>query len=369
MTDCVLRQNSVDANGGAIVNGHQLALEDCLIEDNRAGQVGGGVYSAGYTFAGLLTIRDSVIRDNLSTGGGGLYVADTDAVLENVSFIHNAAFGTPTSNSYGGALSIKSSNLTFNVEIQDSVFADNYSEASGGAIFSSNSFEAINSEFRNNRAAQRGGAIFTQLKAPRLSDTLFYGNWAGYEGGAIFQNFIDIALDNSALFNNEAVRSGGGMFVNGGEAVVENVTFSGNIASQSGGALYLRDGFFGNFLTFANNQAPEGSMVTFDDGHLSLGSTAIGAHSGSLCFQPDGTFTTLGHNVISSSAGCTFSPLATDLVNVDPQLGPLADNGGPVVTLSHTLNAGSPAIDAGDPASCPSVDQRSVVSVMDVMPT
>ena len=39
-----------------------------------------------------------------------------------------------------------------------------------------------------------------------------------------------------------------------------------------------------------------------------------------------------------------------------PLLGPLADNGGPTNTMA--LPAGSPAIDAADPALAPAADQR-----------
>ena len=41
---------------------------------------------------------------------------------------------------------------------------------------------------------------------------------------------------------------------------------------------------------------------------------------------------------------------------IDPNLGPLANNGGPTKTLA--LLAGSPAIDHGDNASLPPTDQR-----------
>jgi hypothetical protein len=40
----------------------------------------------------------------------------------------------------------------------------------------------------------------------------------------------------------------------------------------------------------------------------------------------------------------------------DPKLGPLADNGGP--TLTVTLLTGSPAIDGGDTSLAPATDQR-----------
>ncbi len=44
------------------------------------------------------------------------------------------------------------------------------------------------------------------------------------------------------------------------------------------------------------------------------------------------------------------------VTDVDPMLGPLADNGGPTWTMA--LLPGSPAIDAGDNADAPEFDQR-----------
>ena len=61
-----------------------------------------------------------------------------------------------------------------------------------------------------------------------------------------------------------------------------------------------------------------------------------------------------GHN-LDSDASCAFTD-PTSLSNTDPLLGPLADNGGPTLTLA--LLPGSPAIGAADRASAPSTDQR-----------
>src|SRR5262249_35042542 len=44
---------------------------------------------------------------------------------------------------------------------------------------------------------------------------------------------------------------------------------------------------------------------------------------------------------------------------IDPRLGPLQDNGGPTQTMA--LLAGSPALDAGDPAQLGTADQRGVL--------
>jgi hypothetical protein len=57
-----------------------------------------------------------------------------------------------------------------------------------------------------------------------------------------------------------------------------------------------------------------------------------------------------------SDQGCEFTS-TTDIVNTDPMLLPLADNGGS--TPTHALAPGSPAIDAGG-EDCPTTDQRGV---------
>jgi hypothetical protein len=70
-----------------------------------------------------------------------------------------------------------------------------------------------------------------------------------------------------------------------------------------------------------------------------------------------GQLASSGYNVYgSSSHGSGFS--STDILDVDPLLGPLQDNGGP--TLTHALLPGSPAIDTGDPNpdDPPEFDQR-----------
>jgi hypothetical protein len=78
-----------------------------------------------------------------------------------------------------------------------------------------------------------------------------------------------------------------------------------------------------------------------------------------------GTLTTQHYNLVGTLDDCTLDDdQGLDLIGVDPLLGALADNGGP--TQTRALQAGSPAIDAADPAGCFGinnlllpVDQRS----------
>jgi hypothetical protein len=77
-------------------------------------------------------------------------------------------------------------------------------------------------------------------------------------------------------------------------------------------------------------------------------------------YAPDlyGTLASLGHNLIGNSTGGS-GYADTDLLDVDPLLGPLDDYGGP--TLTHALLPGSPALNTGDPTQLGVPDQRGVL--------
>src|SRR5207248_2423488 len=68
-----------------------------------------------------------------------------------------------------------------------------------------------------------------------------------------------------------------------------------------------------------------------------------------------GTFRSQGHN-LSSDSGSGFLTGPGDIINTNPLLGPLQDNGG--LTLTMALLPGSPAINAGDNANVSDFDQR-----------
>ena len=60
---------------------------------------------------------------------------------------------------------------------------------------------------------------------------------------------------------------------------------------------------------------------------------------------------------MDSANTCGFDQIG-DIINTDPRLGLLQDNGGE--TWTRALLANSPAIDQGDNSSCPALDQRGL---------
>ena len=71
-----------------------------------------------------------------------------------------------------------------------------------------------------------------------------------------------------------------------------------------------------------------------------------------ITFGSGSSFTSLGNNIFDDAS--VTSVLASDQVNTDPLLGPLADNGGP--TPTHALLSGSTAIDAGNNSLALNID-------------
>jgi hypothetical protein len=77
-----------------------------------------------------------------------------------------------------------------------------------------------------------------------------------------------------------------------------------------------------------------------------------------------GTVVSQGSILLLDAAGCTLAGiLSGNQVGIDPQLGPLQDNGG--LTLSRAPSATSPLLDAVLDGTCPATDQHGVTRPLD----
>ena len=229
----------------------------------------------------------------------------------------------------------------------------------------------------------QGGGIFNS-GILNLTDVTVSGNSANSpsqnnQGGGVFNNRI-MNLRNVTIRDNTAVRGltspfgpqGGGVFDNGDPTSnLTNVTISGN---QLTGAGSQGAGFFhnagANTTTFANvtiagNTTPVGTQAggLYFNTSPTLVNTIVALNrssDGSVnnCAGGGTPPNSLGHN-LEEGTDCRLTG-SGDKQNTAPLLGPLADNGGQTDTLA--LQAGSPAIDAGDSAgtACPAADQRGV---------
>lgn len=140
--------------------------------------------------------------------------------------------------------------------------------------------------------------------------------------------------------------SGGGLAVLDGAINIVNSTITLNSASHAGGGVHTGSVYAHGTGTYleqrlvssivANNSAPEDPDLYSMSGP---GSVVLNG----------------GHNLVTAAGISVVVP--PDTISADPQLQPLAMNGGP--TATHALMEGSPAIDAGSNPEGASEDQRA----------
>jgi uncharacterized repeat protein (TIGR01451 family) len=137
--------------------------------------------------------------------------------------------------------------------------------------------------------------------------------------------------------------------VNWGLLALNDSTISGNPGSgvANGGIAWLSND------TISGNAVVGGSGF-FDLGNgarATLQNTIVAGNAPTTTGDCWGTFVSGGYNLIGDhTQNCTFAAAAGDQLNQQPLLGPLQDNGGR--NLSQAPLAGSPAINAGNPAGC-----------------
>ncbi len=296
-------------DGGGIANAGELLLSDCRIAANAtgdgvgaggAGGLGGGIWNGG-----VLTLRRTVVSDNV-TGNGG----------EG----GEGGYGGGLYNAYAATLTLEESSVTGN---RTGAGSEPGAGGSGAGLFNVGTAVLTNSTISGNQTAAGGwGGAISNVGALSLRNATISGNGAGGHGGGV---------DNASNATTE----------------LKNATVVENAADED------RDGF-GAGGGFYN----EGGAVRAANSLLALN------RSGDQPMDCSGALTSQGFNLIQTANGCAIGGDATgNLIGLDPQVGPLADNGG--ATLTHALLANSPAIDRGNPLSpgsgevaCLAGDQR-----------
>ncbi|MCP4139183.1 MAG: hypothetical protein GY755_02640 [Chloroflexi bacterium] len=250
----------------------------------------------------------------------------------------------------------------------------------GGGMYSNNGSPTLtNLVFSNNSAKNyHGGGLYATGSTPAITNVTFISNTAAIGGGGAFIHLSSVStIKNITFSNNTAGYEGGGLHLFFSNLILENMTFSGNTSSggtghdssfgHHGGGLYNGLGSSPQLtnITFSGNSAEEEGGGIFNEfGNPTLNNIILWGNTAPVGAEMDNFFATpvITNSVIKGSNGSGGSwdtNLGTDNgsnLDADPQLTPLADNGGIIQT--HGLLPGSSAIDKG--ASCPATDQRGI---------
>ncbi len=406
--DVVLNQSTVsenstlgdDAAGGGIHSSRAVLLQESTVTGNST--AGSNAYGGGFVADSTSTITESIISGNRTTGpnaNGGGFVFDGGTV----TLMESAVSGNRTegAGSLGGGVY-----ATGPLNLVDSTVDGNYTVAAGahgGGIYSTFPLSISGSTISGNHTtgqSARGGAVFAKNGSLTIDESSVVGNYTSGDfasAGAIYTNGGTFEITRSTITGNRTIgdRSYGGAI----QAVLSDVTLTESTVSVNttsnfrahGGAMWISGSLIVSQSTVSGNtttglEADGGAIRTFSNTPVTLfQSTFFDNHTAGTNANGGGIFVInltqdLPIDVNGSIfAGNTASGTGNDLlpdpdsglvvnysligtgmtpssggnnVSMDnPQLGPLADNGGH--TKTHALLPGSPAIDAGDPTFDP----------------
>jgi CSLREA domain-containing protein len=358
--DCSLREAIQAANTNQAVDacpaGSPNAIDEIFLPAGTYGLTLVGI-GEDDNLSGDLDIKsDLVLRGSGASqtivAGRGIdrvfhIVAGTNVTLQGIT-IQGGMADSDNNGGRGGGLLNKISTL----RVTDVVIQNNEAANTGGGIDNFGGTLILQRVTVFNNQAPRGGGIFNGSSLT-IANSLFESNTARNFGGGAIYNANSIVIQTSLFLDNTANLNGGGLD-NSANAVLQNVTFSGNFAGVDpdtgdglGGAIFNDGNLETSFLTIVNNTG--GGIA--NGGEARLNSVLLANNTQANCF---GNMISEGYNLEKTNT-CGFTQV-TDQPNTIPLLESLADNGGRTFTVA--LQVGSPAVDAGDPASCPATDQR-----------
>jgi hypothetical protein len=198
-------------------------------------------------------------------------------------------------------------------------------------------------------------------------DHVVIRNNTGANGGGISANAgSTLQINNSTVHNNTSTGVGGGGLIVFGTATVSNSTITANTAPINGGGINVQPA--GNLTlssstVAANTSGGQGGGVS-NLGAITANNSIIADNTG-----PGGNDTATGNNNFVVNYSLVEDPdLGTPLVTgpgyitgVDPGLGPLTNNGGPVPTMLPSQTG--PAFNAGNSALATGFDARGLPRV------
>ncbi len=236
----------------------------------------------------------------------------------------------------GGGIRVSGS---ASVELSQTLL-QNHSANEGGAIHSTGTLSIIDSQISDNATSTAGGGIHAGGNTT-LQRVVLNSNGSSGDGGGIYRGTAasgSLSMTNVTVSGNTASASGGGIW-SGAATSISNTTFTQNSASNGGGLFQEGTGAVNVFNTLIAENSVTDSGPDVSGSFLSMGGNLVGDQSGSSGFSA-------GVGDLLGTAGSPFQP------EMDATL---SDNGGS--TLTHALNPGSPAIDAGL-SGAPTLDQR-----------
>ncbi len=372
----------------AVTTTSTFTITNGLISSNVANQEGGGVWND----TGVMTITGTTIIGNTANvanaasdaqGGGGVFNNGGTIIIDSATISKNTIGGTPGTDDGGAGIFNDGRNSPGTITITNTTISENSTttgSGNGGGILNIGDADTVatvtitGGTIDGNTAARAGGGIETNAGVVSITSVTVSGNTANINGGGLHVTGAgSVNVTTSTFSGNTALNEGGGLWNSSdaaGTISVDSSTISGNTAKFGGGL--FNDGTAGtislvNSTVSGNKASIDGGGIDDEGGTLNVSLTTItnntAVNSGGINADTGTTLNVTNSIVAGNTATTDADTNATisttfNFVGGDPMLGALQDNGGP--TFTHAPLAGSPVVDAGDPAftSPPDFDQR-----------
>ena len=351
---------------GSISTGANLTLNGTTVTQNNSAGDGAGIMigTAGNTGT-VVDINNSTISGNILSGADGFGGGLSQEVLSTLDIAGSTISGNHPIGGvliYGAGLYL--GGLSAPTTLTNDTIADNQGDGSTGIYISGAQTSIAGSTISGNDASSAGAGMYifgtptmTTIADTTLSGNITTSNPSGQsfqlgEGGAFVNDGCNpVTFVNDTIANNSADVEGGGYL--GTDCGTELPVFRANEASGAAAAgapsghvrtphvtatataVMQFDTVAGN----ANGSGGGGGNIQLgttnypDDSTLTLAETIVangivGASPTTNCAVDTGaTLTSLGYNLVDDSTCGTAA--ATDIIGKNPQLGALANNGGP----------------------------------------
>lgn len=298
----------VSISGLTILNGRVTGVPVFSGEDS------GGAILAIWT---ELTVSDCTFEGCVAAGGGALFAHEGRLTVRSSTFRGNT---DTLGNVWRGGGAISARLMLQGVTLDDCLFVDNASPASGGAV----------------RVQQAGPLFVSRCRFFRNASPGFIG-----EGGALFlRNVSDWHFDQSLFAGNQADKGGAVLVQNHAtfSGLVTHCTMHGNVANE-GSAIRLYGG--GAFAIY--------NSIIWSNGDPNLRPIDL---SSSAAANVDVQSSNLegGVGSIAWTGTTMHSVTSLNVINVDPAFRDLLGPDGDPSTVEdndYRLMAGSPSVDAG----------------------
>lgn len=356
-------------DGGGLTNFYESTLTGVSVTGNQA-DVGAGVLIESEAGPASLTVSGGSISNNgafPTDYGGGVAVAEATLSITGTTMVGDIGANGGAINAVEGA-TVSLTGVTLGGR------GDPNDAESGGSldIFEGAGAIITDSTVSYSEAEYGGGIDNTEGGAVTLDDSTVSDNSGEYGGGVETDDAITTVTGSTIAFN-QASGYGGGL-----DDVGANLSMTNDTVAYNSTGSHSENGFGGGIDLDETSQATLDNVTVAHNTALGSGSAGGGFENadtsqlqakGALlayntadglddnCDTTGGAlFTSAGYN-LSSDTSCDFTGPG-DLNNMNPNLSPLASNGGP--TQTEAVPSGSKAVKAEADCPPPTTDQRGV---------